>query len=296
MWSIIYRKHGNSAPKPHSVDLICFPEMIFTGYVFPDAPSILAYLEEPRNGPTSMFCSELASRLKCYVVAGYPERLAPDEVERGVRVEVENDSALSDCEEAYDDVKEIEIDRVGANSVVLCGPDGECVGGYRKTNLFRTDMTWAKPGTGFATFRLPPPIGRLTIGVCMDLNPLPPANWRLEEGSYELADHAIKTDSDTVVLLNAWLASREGEEEEETSEDWRVVQYWAARLRPLWAKKEGQEGGKEVLVAVCNRCGEENGITFAGSSATFSMNRSLGRPRLLHVMARREEGAQVWSV
>jgi protein N-terminal amidase len=73
-----------------------------------------------------MFCAELAQRLKCYVVAGYPERLNQSEAEQyladtGARV-------------------------VGANSAALYGPEGEWVGGYRKTNLYSTDQTWAKPG------------------------------------------------------------------------------------------------------------------------------------------------------
>lgn len=35
---------------------------------------------------------------------------------------------------------------VGANSAVLCGPNGYFIGNYRKTNLFATDRTWAKAG------------------------------------------------------------------------------------------------------------------------------------------------------
>ena len=43
--------------------------------MFPDAASIYPYLENPKTGPTSMFCAELARRLECYVTAGFPERL-----------------------------------------------------------------------------------------------------------------------------------------------------------------------------------------------------------------------------
>ena len=35
---------------------------------------------------------------------------------------------------------------VGANSAILAGPEGDSIG-YRKTNMFETDKTWAKPGT-----------------------------------------------------------------------------------------------------------------------------------------------------
>ena len=92
---------------------------IFLGYVFENAIAITPHLEHPRTGATSQFCSELAKKLQCYVVAGFPEKLSPEE----------------------------KTDRqVGANSSVLYGPDGEWVGGYRKTHLYETDLTWAKPG------------------------------------------------------------------------------------------------------------------------------------------------------
>jgi len=102
--------------------------MVFTGYVFPNAESIAPYLEEPRTGPTSRFCADLASRLQCYVTAGYPEKLPPGEIEPGV------------------DFEGNEVTKIGANSAVLYGPHGEWIGGYRKTNLYETDMTWAKAG------------------------------------------------------------------------------------------------------------------------------------------------------
>ncbi|EPQ51121.1 carbon-nitrogen hydrolase [Gloeophyllum trabeum ATCC 11539] len=291
--------------EPRSVDLVCLPEMIFTGYVFPDASSIEPYLEHPKSGPTSQFCAYLSSRLECYVLAGYPERLALHEVERRVTLPREWADADSDWNSDSEEERERErdrqlVDRVGANSAVLYGPGGEWVGGYRKTNLYKTDMTWAKPGPGFATFDLPPPLGTLTLGICMDLNPVPGATWSLEGGPYELADHTLQTGSRTLVLLNAWLASGsvDGEEEEE-EEDWQVVRYWAARLRPLWARKDGDreaERNDGVKVIVCNRCGEENGVTFAGSSAAYLMSRTLGKPQLLDVMGRREEGLRVWTI
>ncbi|KAH9889791.1 carbon-nitrogen hydrolase [Cubamyces lactineus] len=282
--------------KPNTVDLVCLPEMIFTGYVFPDAASISPHLEEPRTGPTSRFCSELAARLHCYVVAGYPERLPPSEIER---VHLEDGR---------------EVEQVGANAAALYGPDGTFVGEYRKTNLYDTDMTWAKPGTGFTTFQLPPPLGPLTLAICMDLNTQPPAVWSsLRTGPYELAAYCAAQRTRVLVLVNAWLDSKEGREDEP---DWRTVNYWALRLRPLWAKGEadddedddvsgsdedleqsetGRKLGEELVVVVCNRTGTENGITFAGSSSLFSLRPNSGRPRLLHAMKRRQEGVEVWE-
>lgn len=104
---------------------------VYTGYVFSDATAVSPYLEEPQTGPTSLFCAALASRLRCYVIAGYPERLAYDEPRTAVLDQT-----------PYKQVTE----EVGANSAILYGPRGEFIGNYRKTNPYETDMTWAKPG------------------------------------------------------------------------------------------------------------------------------------------------------
>lgn len=116
---------------------------IVTGYVFPDAVSISPYLEEPRTGPTSTFCASLATRLRCYVVAGYPERLRPEEAHRAILP-------------ADDENETREVDKVGANAAALYGPDGQFVGDYRKTNLYETDMTWAHAGWYSSDPHVPP--------------------------------------------------------------------------------------------------------------------------------------------
>ena len=110
--------------------------------MFPNAHSIHPYLEDPHNGSTSRFCSDLALSLRCYVTAGFPERLSPDEI--GVKdagTPVAEDNGV----EGEVGMRN-EVDMVGANSAVLYGPDGCWVGDYRKTNLFKTDLTWAKAG------------------------------------------------------------------------------------------------------------------------------------------------------
>jgi len=256
--------------------------MIFTGYVFSDSVAISPYLEEPKKGPTAQFVSQLAKRLQCYVAAGYPERLQPEERQTITK----NDKT---------------IDQVGANSAIVCDPEGNFIGNYRKTNLFMTDMTWAKPGTGFMTFRLPAPLNTVSMGICMDLNCQPPAEWGLESGPYEIADYSIDQKSNVLILLNAWLDSGD---QPEKDEDWGVLNFWAARLRPLWASKEEDADdsstkpreGNDTIVVVCNRCGEENDTLFAGTSAVYSMKRNSGRPQLLDCVSRKFEGVAVWTV
>lgn len=227
-----------------------------SGYVFPNSDAIFPHLEWPKTGPTSLFCEEISKRLHAWVAGGYPERLKDHEVEDGV-----DDNGNS-------------VRKVGANSAVVYSPDGECVCNYRKTNLFRTDMTWAKAGkgsgtlmdvissmcysgTGFGAVALCSPPRQATLGLCMDLNTQPPAIWDTLDGPYELARHHLASKSSVLILLNAWLDS---EEDPENEVDERTLNYWAMRLRPLWSEEEEvAEKGTETMVVVCNRAGEENG-------------------------------------
>ncbi|PPQ73322.1 hypothetical protein CVT26_015345, partial [Gymnopilus dilepis] len=265
-------------------------------YVFEDASAIAPYLEQPKIGVTSQFCSELAAQLECYVMAGYPEKLSPEELDEMALSSKESREGPQRTENGK------EIRQIGANSAVLCGPRGEWVGGYRKTNLFETDITWAKPGGGFATFVLPSPIRTMTIGICMDLNPQT-ENWTSAEGPYEIADYAASKKADILVLLNAWLDS--GKETEEDN-DWQTLNYWAARTRPLWTdeplaspvdeKTTMDDEGHETIMVVCNRSGEENGKTFAGTSAIFSLRKGCGHPKLLDMLGKKEEGIRIWNI
>jgi protein N-terminal amidase len=104
----------------------------------------------------------------------------------------------------------------------------------------------------------------------MDLNPHPQVTWTLGGGPYEMADYCLANKSDLLIMLNAWLDSGE---DEQADEDWRTLNYWAARLRPLWAKdadgspesptnserRNASPDSRRTVVLVCNRCGEENG-------------------------------------
>ncbi|KDR82967.1 hypothetical protein GALMADRAFT_151975 [Galerina marginata CBS 339.88] len=285
--------------QPRSLDLLCFPEMAFTGYVFENAASIAPYLELPQTGVTSQFCSELAKRLECYVIAGYPEELSTDEL-----VEISLSAKEDEARPRMTEDGTL-IHQIGANSAALYGPEGEWVGGYRKTNLFKTDMSWAKAGDGFSTFNLPSPIHTMSLGICMDLNPQI-EEWTSAKGPYEIADYCISKKANVLVLLNAWLDS--GAETDEDY-DWQTLNYWAARTRPLWTdgkdqpdspiedeKHDATQQGDETIVIVCNRSGEENGKTFAGSSAIFSMRQDSGHPKLLDMLERREEGVRIWNI
>jgi len=156
------------------------------------------------------------------------------------------------------------------------------------------------------TFHLPAPLGKLTIGICMDLNPLTP-EWWSEDGPYELADYCVSENVNTVVLCNAWLDSRKGEEEEEDDDtDLQTVRYWAARLRPLWtdddrrpnpSSKLSKQGARsDTIVIACNRTGVEKDATFAGSSTIFRLRQGYGRPVALDMLSRNEELLQTYDI
>jgi len=282
--------------QPRSLDLLCFPEMAFTGYVFDNATEISPYLEQPRTGPTSLFCSEIARTLECYVFAGYPEVLSSGEPSNS-KTTTESMNTSCDSNRA---------EEVGANSAVVYDPKGEWVGGYRKTHLFETDKTWAKAGTGFATFILPPPLRTVCLGICMDLNPQI-EDWTSLRSPYEIAGHCLSNKANVLVLLNAWLDSTE---DQKKAHDLSTLNYWSARLRPLWANEDVNEksddtlspsnnsehGRQKTIVVICNRSGKENGKTFAGTSAIFSMVTGSGRPNLLAKMERKEEGVRILDI
>ncbi len=104
--------------------------------------AILPYLEHPRIGPTSLLSRSLARRLKCHVIAGYPEIYA------GTSTSDETKSYGDDATAIVGKGKDVAIEGegVGWNSAMVVGPTGEVLGNYRKTFRFETDKSWAKEG------------------------------------------------------------------------------------------------------------------------------------------------------
>ena len=152
--SSLHHLLSKAVPSPPAIlALLC------AGYVFENASAISPYLEHPRTGPTSQFCSQLAKNLECHVLAGYPEQLAEDEERTPLVLDDPDDDSDAGSNELDKEMAERarvglgESDEedeglaVGANSCLLYDPSGEWVGGYRKTNLYTTDKTWAKAGT-----------------------------------------------------------------------------------------------------------------------------------------------------
>lgn len=166
-------------------------------------------------------------------------------------------------------------------------------------------------GSGFGLFELGNPIGRVSLGICMDLNPFPPAIWTSQDGPYELANFACDNAVSLLVVLCAWLDSKK---DPDANWDLSTVHYWLARLLPLWRRIRDTQFQNEIIVVMCNRAGSEGGMSklrnnlrktfhpthldtlFAGTSAIFRLSPNLDAPEIIGIMSRREEAAQIWVV
>lgn len=131
---------------PETVDLIVLPEMALSGYMFSTPTSILPYLEPTTAGPTTKLAQSLAKRLKCHVVAGYPEALASAPQPRSSSSSGDGEGSLGEAGPKEMKALEGEGTGVGYNSAVIVGPSGEVVGNYRKSFRFETDKNWAREG------------------------------------------------------------------------------------------------------------------------------------------------------
>lgn len=157
--------------------------------MYTSASAILPHLEHPRTGPTALLARGLAKRLGCHVVAGYPEALGEGEENDPEPVDASAPAPSSDPVIVLPGASEVPpngattvtagppkppngisapwSELVGYNSALLAGPDGGVLGNYRKSFLYETDKRWARPGSGFAYWDLPAPLGRVALGICM---------------------------------------------------------------------------------------------------------------------------------
>ncbi|EJT98201.1 carbon-nitrogen hydrolase [Dacryopinax primogenitus] len=268
--------------EPGSVDLICFPEMCFTGYVFSDPSRLAPLLESPKEGLTASFCAQVAHRMGCHVVAGYPE--------------------LPDGKE--------ESGKIGYNSAMVWSPHG-LVHNYRKHNLFEMDLPWASPGQSFTVMSEQIAGLRTAIAICNDLNP-----------PTELGEWCVKKDVQLLIILCAWLASEASESVDEHTEtelsdgaqemevteeregskpqneqdaknqpDSQNVFYWLYRLRGILF----EDDETERFVVICNRTGTEHGSSFAGSSTMWKFMGD-GHFKTLGRLSCKGEHIGIWKV
>jgi protein N-terminal amidase len=157
------------------------------------------------------------------------------------------------------------------NSTVTVSPTGEVLAHYRKHFLYYTDETWASEGDSRFFTGTIGSLGNVSHGICMDINPYKfLADW----SEYEFATAALKSKSPLVVLSTAWI-TRLSPEELDASPDEPDVEtqtYWLERMRPILTSKPTEP----IVIVFANRCGQEGGVCYAGSSMVVRVGVSGG--------------------
>ncbi|KAK0728213.1 carbon-nitrogen hydrolase [Lasiosphaeria miniovina] len=217
-----------------NLDLLVLPEMAFSGYNFKSAEHIEPFLEPSGSGISALWARTTALKYDCTVAVGYPEKVG------------------SPSPEYY-------------NSLILVNGDGETVANYRKSFLYYTDATWASEGDGF--FGGPVgEFGQVAMGICMDINPY---KFQAPYHAFEFAFHVLEVRANLVILSMAWLTH----EDQATftpfaqEPDMETLTYWAQRLEPIIRS----DNDDEIIVVFCNRCGIEDEVVYAGTSAVLGV-------------------------
>ncbi|PWW78142.1 carbon-nitrogen hydrolase [Tuber magnatum] len=229
------------------IDLLILPEMAFSGYKFGSVNEINSHLEPTAAGPSTVWARSIARRLGCYIALGYPEHCAHPP------------SSPSGPMSRY-------------NSAVLVSPGGDVLVNYRKHFLFSTDESWAEEGPdGFFSGDLPDGLGRLAMGICMDLNP---RRFEAPFEKYEFAHHILDSKADIAVMPMAWLTSQPAESLVAQAQvpDADTLAYWIQRLQPILDKGGQGQSGETIFVA-CNRTGTERNACYAGTSAVVGVSK-----------------------
>lgn len=223
-----------------SLDILVLPELAFTGYAFSSLQDISPFLEPSGSGISALWARTTALKYNTNVLVGYPER-------------VDVSPKWPTGPEYY-------------NSSILVNGDGETIANYRKSFLYPLDETWALEGKhGFFGGHVPG-LGRMAMGICMDINPYKfEAPWH----AFEFGFHILEVRANLVVITMAWLTREECKDftRMPNEPDMETLLYWIQRLEPVIR----DESGDEVIVVFCNRAGMEGSAVYAGTSAVVGI-------------------------
>ncbi|KAK2698786.1 hypothetical protein QWA68_002686 [Fusarium oxysporum] len=229
-----------SKANPDDLDLIVLPELAFSGYNFKSLQDIAPFLEYSGSGITSLWARTVALKYNCVVTVGYPEK-------------VDLSAHWPANPEYY-------------NSTIVVNSEGETIANYRKSFLYYTDESWALEGDegffeGYITG-----LGNTSIGICMDLNPY---KYEAPWDAFEFAFHVLEAGSNLVIVSMAWMTREEPRKftRMPNEPDIETLTYWVTRLEPLIR----QDTREEIIVVFCNRCGNEEEVLYAGTSAVVGI-------------------------
>ncbi|KAI8958641.1 carbon-nitrogen hydrolase [Daldinia sp. FL1419] len=229
-----------SRANPENLDLLCLPELSFTGYNFKSLQQISPFLEPQGSGVTALWARTVALKYNCVTIVGYPESC-------------DVKAKWPTGPEYY-------------NSAIVVNGEGETIGNYRKSFLYYTDETWAlEGGEGFWQGSIPG-LGNTSLGICMDINPY---KFEAPFHAFEFAFHVLERRSNLVVLSMAWLTREDGRmfSRMPNDPDLDTLTYWVTRLEPL-IRAESED---EIIIVFANRCGIEDDAVYAGTSAVIGI-------------------------
>ncbi|KAI9818451.1 MAG: Carbon-nitrogen hydrolase [Pycnora praestabilis] len=164
----------------------------------------------------------------------------------------------------------------------MVSPSGEILANYRKRFLYEVDERWAEEGKdGFFVGEVGG-LGKLVMGICMDINPY---RFTAPFTAYEFATHALAHTSPLIVLPMAWTTRLSSHEliSNALKPDLSTLSYWLARFQPI----VDAAGEEEVVMVLGNRCGEEGEVRYAGTSAVLGVNG--GEISVYGILGRAEE-------
>ena len=218
------------------IDIIVFPEMSLSGYIFDNPQDIKPYTSLYNQGEQFEFISKISKRLKCYSFLGYAE---------------------------------VTHDGKYYNSCFIITPEGESLPSYRKHFLYQDDERWSLEGNEFGYMEITTKKGiklKLGIGICMDINPY---KFKSPFNKMEFANHCLSKNVDLIVFPTNWIDNEPNNiSKKHKFELWN---YWAERMRPYdYAKNK-----KNVYMLFANRIGKEKTTTFHGCSCIMRISPKL---------------------
>ena len=225
-------KYFSNFKKEDNIDIIVFPEMALTGYIFDDLSDIKPYLSYYNKGIQYDFASNLAKQFECYVFLGYPE---------------------------------ITEDNKYYNSCMILEPNGNSLPSYHKHFLYKDDKTWCIEGDSFGYLEIKTKKGiqlKLGIGICMDINPY---EFKAPFNAFEFAKFCKKKDVDLIIFPTNWNDEPDGKND--TFGVMHMLNYWLERLTPIVEKSK-----KNKYFLAADRTGKEKTSTFIGCSCAMQLS------------------------
>ena len=216
------------------IDIIVFPEMALSGYIFDNTQDIQPYMSLYNQGEQYEFVSNLSKRLKCYSFLGYAE--------------------VTQEGHYY-------------NSCFIITPEGESLPSYRKHFLYTDDERWSLEGKNFGYIEITTKKGiqlKLGIGICMDINPY---KFKSPFKKMEFANHCLNKNVDLIIFPTNWIDSEPNDTSELHKHD--LWNYWMERMEPY--KKKNSKNKKNVYMLCANRIGTEKTTTFHGCSCIMKI-------------------------